>query len=135
VKEIAAGDPLLVEDKGAAIVLHFRKHPQQALRAEALARAAVEGLSDLHVVAGHAIFELRQHGITKAEAIARFMAEPPFARRAPVFVGDDVTDEDGFRAAAASGGFGVKVGPGKTVASYRLGTVASVHAWLSASLA
>jgi trehalose 6-phosphate phosphatase len=133
-KEMARGDPLSIEDKGGAIVLHFRKHPKQAPRAEALARSAVDGLADLHVVAGDAIFEIRQRGITKAEAIARFMEEPPFAGRAPVFVGDDSTDEDGFRAAAAARGFGVKVGPGESAADYRLRNVANVHAWLSASL-
>ena len=44
----------------------------------------------------------------------------PFRGRVPVFVGDDLTDEDGFRAAAAEGGFGVKIGPGETAASFRL---------------
>ena len=34
---------------------------------------------------------------------------PPFAGRLPVFVGDDVTDEDGIAAAKALGGVGVRV--------------------------
>jgi trehalose 6-phosphate phosphatase len=53
----------------------------------------------------------------------------------PVFVGDDVTDEDGFAAASASGGFGVKVGDGPTRGRYRCTDVADVRAWLQASAA
>ena len=105
----------MLEDKGGALVLHFRAHPEQEPRAERLAQQAVEGLDALYVVAGHAIFEIRQRGITKAMRVRRFMRRPPFAGRIPVFVGDDATDEDGMRAAAAEGGFGVKIGPGETV--------------------
>jgi trehalose 6-phosphate phosphatase len=52
-----------------------------------------------------------------------------------VFVGDDVTDEDGFRAAERLGGYGVKVGPGPTAARYRIAEVGLVHDWLHDSLA
>jgi trehalose 6-phosphate phosphatase len=51
-----------------------------------------------------------------------------------VFVGDDVTDEDGFAVARELGGYGVKVGPGPTAAPYRIDAVQSVYAWLAASL-
>ena len=47
-----------------------------------------------------------------------------------MFAGDDLTDEDGFRAAAALGGFGVKIGPGKTAADFRLPGTLAVHEWL-----
>jgi trehalose 6-phosphate phosphatase len=132
-RAIGPGDPLLLEDKGAALVLHFRRHPEQRDRAAALAEAAVAGLPDLHAVPGHAIFEIRQRGVSKAGALRLFAASPPFSERRPVFIGDDTTDEDGFRAAAAAGGFGIKVGPGPTLAAHRLPDVASVHRWLAAS--
>lgn len=129
--ELDAGDPLFLEDKGGALVLHFRRHPEQRGRAERLAHAAVAGLSGLHAVEGHAIFEIRQRGISKALALGLFAPLPPFSGRLPVFVGDDTTDEDGFRAAAAAGGFGVKVGAEPTAAQYRLADVSAVHRWLA----
>ena len=54
-----------------------------------------------------------------------FMGEKPFVSRVPVFVGDDVTDEDGFRAAEALGGLGVDV---RVVFA---GEPADVRAWLA----
>ena len=131
VAALPAADPVTLEDKGGALVLHFRKAPDQRDRAVRLADAAIEGYDDLHAVEGHAIVEVRQRGISKAEAIGLFDDLPGFAGRVPVFVGDDTTDEDGFRAAKAAGGFGIKVGAGETVASHRLADVAAVHRWLA----
>jgi trehalose-phosphatase len=49
----------------------------------------------------------------------------------PIFIGDDVTDEDAFRAVQARG-FGVLVAtePRETVAAYRLRDPAEVEAFL-----
>jgi trehalose 6-phosphate phosphatase len=126
-------DQLDVEDKRAALVLHFRRHPEQGGRAARLGQEAIAGLEDLEALPGHAIVEIRERGVSKADAVRRFAAHPPFSDRLLVFVGDDTTDEDGFRAAAAAGGFGVKVGPGTTAAEYRLADVSAVHAWLAGS--
>jgi len=128
--EIGPSDPIFVEDKGGALVLHFRASPDQRMRAARCAGQATEGLDSLHVVSGHSIFEIRQRDITKADAVRRFMQLTPFVGRTPVFAGDDLTDEDGFRAATALGGFGVKIGPGKTVAEFRLPGTQAVHEWL-----
>lgn len=128
---LGPGDRLSVEDKGGALVLHFRQHPEEGERAKALARQAIAGLSALRVVDGHAIAEIRERGIDKAGAVVELLKTSPFSRRLPVYVGDDSTDEDGFRAAAEKGGFGVKVGTGETAAAYHLRDVSAVHRWLS----
>jgi trehalose 6-phosphate phosphatase len=129
--KIAPDDPILIEDKRTALVLHFRARPQQQGRAERLAREAVAGLADLYALPGHAIYEIRERGVSKAHALRFFADVPAFAGRLPLFVGDDSTDEDGLRAAAEAGGFGVKVGSGETAAAYRLPDVAAVHRWLA----
>jgi trehalose 6-phosphate phosphatase len=123
---------LRVEDKRLAVALHFRAAPELAELCETLAtQLALE--SGLAVQRGDMVVELRAPGATKAEAVAAFMAEPPFRGRTPIFVGDDLTDEDGFAGAERSGGYGVIVGARRpTRARYGLADVEAALAWLSA---
>ena len=71
------------------------------------------------------IWEVRPRGVDKGTAVAALMDRPPFRGRLPVFVGDDVTDEDGIAAAAAMGGAGLRV-------QDVFGDAAGVRAWLLA---
>ncbi len=124
-----------VEDKGLALALHYRRAPECA---DAARRAAADiaqrhGLS---ILEGKMVIELTLGQRSKADAVLDFMAAPPFASRKPVAVGDDVTDEDAFRAVAALGGQSVLVGaPRDTAAAYRLPDTRAVFAWLKAGLA
>lgn len=129
---LVAEPKLFMEDKGSALVLHFREHPEAEARARELAEDALTGLGAIQAVPGHAIVEIREKGVSKADAVIALSADAPFAGRLPVFIGDDTTDEDGFRAAGEAGGFGIKVGPGATAARYRLADVDAVHEWLRA---
>lgn len=134
IADFLAGRPALAaEDKGAAIALHFRADPAAADACHALVRALADD-HGLRVQAGDQVVELRAPGPGKGDAVRAFMAEPPFAGRIPVFVGDDLTDEDGFAAAERLGGFGVVVGPRRpTGARYALADPAAALAWLAAS--
>jgi len=110
--EIAAAAPgVILEDKGLAIALHYRSAPafERHLRREvgAIARRLGAGY---HVQEGSRVLELKPAAATKADAIRAFMAEEPFAGRRPVFVGDDLTDLDGFAAVERLGGLSVAVG-------------------------
>ena len=84
---------------------------------------------------GKCVLEIKPSGVSKATAIREFMQELPFVGRRPVFVGDDVTDEDGFRAVAALGGHGVLVGaPRESAARFALADPAAVNRWLLRAL-
>lgn len=122
---------LLLEEKGIAVALHYRSRPELADACRAAARRAIAGHPGLHALDGKMVVEIKPCGADKGRAVARLMAGAPFAGRVPVFAGDDVTDEDGFRAVAEMGGFGVKVGPGETGARHRVASVASFLGWLA----
>lgn len=127
-------DPrLIIEDKGAAVALHWRQAPERAEECIAAMKEAASS-PEFEILRGHAVVEARPRGTNKGAAVSALAGHGSFAGRRPVFVGDDVTDEDGFRAAALLGGYGVKVGPGETAARYRMSGVDEVHAWLAESL-
>jgi len=128
-------DPrIVVEDKGAVIALHWRRAPERAEACIAAMREVVKS-REFEVLRGHSVIEARPRDAHKGAALRKLAAHAPFAGRRPVFVGDDRTDEDGFRAALVLGGHGVKVGREPSEARYRLATVDAVHEWLAAGLA
>jgi len=125
-----AREGLGYEDKFFGAALHFRARPE--LGGEAIAHAALvaeeAGMSVKH---GSCVVEVVRKGAEKSAAVRAFMAEPPFGGSTPVFVGDDLTDEDGFLAAAELDGFGIVVGDRmKTRARYRIGGPQGVRDWL-----
>lgn len=119
-----------LEAKPHGGALHFRKNPA----AEAVALDFAGTLADAHGLAvkrGKFVIELVRPGADKGGAVRAFMSQPPFAGRAPIFVGDDITDEDGMSAAEELGGLGIAVGERPSAAArYKLADPAAVRAWL-----
>lgn len=111
---------IFVEVKDWSVGTHYRAAPEKGPLGAAALNDAVVGREGWEVTSGKMIFEARPKGVSKADPVNKFMAEPPFAGRVPIFVGDDLTDEDGMKAAEAHGGFGIRVGEGESVARYRL---------------
>lgn len=126
---------LELEDKGASLALHYRNAPDKQSTIEKQLESLRKRLGDALILhGGKSVFELRTTSCNKGEAIHQFMQVTPFAQRTPVFLGDDLTDEDGFEAVNALGGYSIKVGQGETQARYRLGDTQAVEAWLKACL-
>lgn len=123
---------LLLEDKGPCLALHFRAAPQSEADVHAQMIEIARGLGDSFALRkGKYVFELAPSGASKRSAVEAFMREAPFAGRVPVFIGDDITDEDGFAAANALGGCSVRVGsPAATQARHSFATPSAVVAWL-----
>jgi len=121
---------VIVEDKAVSAGLHYRQARDEAEAVGALAERLADE-TGLTLQAGHLVVELKTPGTDKGTALTAFMTEAPFAGSVPVMLGDDLTDEDGFRAAETLGGFGVLVGPPRdTAARYGLPNVDAVLAWL-----
>jgi trehalose 6-phosphate phosphatase len=121
---------VLVEDKVLSAGLHYRQAPGASEDAVALATSLAQA-TGLALQPGSMVLELKTPGTDKGVAVTAFMAEAPFNGATPIMVGDDLTDEHGFEAAEALGGFGVLVGPERpTAARYRLDDVVDVLDWL-----
>jgi trehalose 6-phosphate phosphatase len=132
-RAFAATDPgLLLEEKQGGVSLHFRRAPGlEAQCTELVQRLLPQIESDFRLIAGKMVFEFAPREHHKGAAITEIMQQAPFAGRRAVFLGDDVTDEDGFRAVNAMGGLTIHVGGDRdSEARYVLPDVAAVRRWL-----
>ncbi len=134
-RRLAEAHPrLLVEDKGRAIALHYRRAPDLEKAVQEAARDAVAPYAGRLVLQpGKMVVEVRPEGADKGVAVAAFLEAPPFSGRRPVMVGDDLTDEHGFAAAKAAGGLAIRVGQDErpSAATHRLPDVAALRRWLA----
>jgi trehalose 6-phosphate phosphatase len=126
---------LLLEDKGLTLALHYRQAPHLAAYAHRLmARLIAKAGGALELQKGKRVIEIKPAGIDKGTAVAEYLAESPFRGRLPVFIGDDQNDEHGFAEVNRMGGLSIKVGRGRSCATYRLPGVAAVRHWLHGAL-
>ena len=130
IHDFAAREGFDTEDKPHGAALHYRANPSLEDRGLAFAKQVARE-HGLQVKRGKCVIELVSSGADKAEAVRNIMQAAPFHGAMPVFVGDDVTDEDGMRAAAELGGFGIAVGERPSDnARYSLESPAAVQHWL-----
>jgi trehalose 6-phosphate phosphatase len=122
----------LLEDKKIALALHFRQVPELELEARRVVADVASAMGPRFCVQdGKRVLEIKEAATDKGQAIAAFMAEEPFAGRIPVFVGDDLTDEDGFARVNLLGGHSIAVGARRhTEARWRLADERQVLEWL-----
>lgn len=131
-QEFAGDHPGIVfENKGHSVALHYRLAPQFREEAWAVVRQVAAKLGHIvEVQGGKMVVELKPAGRDKGRAVEEFMREAPFVGRTPVFIGDDITDEHGFRIVNHLGGHSIKVGVGVSAARWRLPHAPGVRAWL-----
>ena len=133
---LAVHPGVIIEDKRVGVAVHWRTAPD----AERDAKAAIDDLArDLgpayKVQDGKAVSELVPARAGKGEGVRALMQSEPYMGRRPIFVGDDKTDEYGFAAVDDLGGIGIKIGPGDTLACFRLSSPAEfrhvMEEWLA----
>lgn len=127
---VAAHDGLLLEDKGSALAVHYRRAPHF----RELVRTIVAGLPiakapGFELLDGDSVLEIKPASNNKATAIEAFMQEAPYAGRLPIFIGDDLTDYDGFAAVRRHAGVTIAVG-NRVFAQWQLPDPPAVRTWL-----
>ena len=116
-----------VETKPVSVAFHVRNAaPEHAQEALDDALNAVRDW-DIHVTEGKAVREFAVIDTDKGAALQQLREQ--LDASAVVFFGDDVTDEKAFKR-LTDGDVGVKVGPGETLARYRVEDPADVAAAL-----
>src|SRR5271169_3172250 len=127
------GPGVLAEDKGYSLALHYRLAPEKGNAV----RAAVEKLcadippGTVEILAGKLVVEIKPAAVNKANAVCELMKLAPFAKRNPIFIGDDITDEPVFGVVAQFGGLGFSVGRVAATVNGYFEKPQSVRAWLA----
>jgi trehalose 6-phosphate phosphatase len=123
--------PIFVETKHFGFALHYRSHPEAEDAVQNIADD-LAGQFDMAVKRGKMVAELLPKGFDKGSAVEAAMNLESFTGTKPLFVGDDITDEDGFVAAQKLGGTGVLVGEREdSAATAALPGPEAVHDWLA----
>ncbi len=117
---VPAAEGLRVEEKDRSFAVHYRAVDDEAA-AQAQLKDWLADLPDvLDAIWGKKVVELRPDGLTKGTAVRRIADRHP--GHVPVYLGDDVTDEDAFAALQDLNrkAVTVKVGNDETRADHRL---------------
>lgn len=107
---VAAWPGTRLEHKQGGFVLHYRAAPEAGLSLHKAAEAWVRDTNGaFEVQTAKMAWEIRPAGVDKGYAVNVLMECAPFSGRKPIFVGDDVTDEDGIETARRLGGLGLRI--------------------------
>ena len=126
---VAAVPGARLEVKPASVAVHVRQVTDRAAAAALLEQADSVADPSLTKKPGKEVLELAVTDADKGSAVLRLRDD--LGAAATVYLGDDRTDEDAFRA-LSPGDLTVKVGEGETVARYRVADPAAVLLLLEA---
>lgn len=124
---------LLIENKKSSIALHYRKAPNLKYIAKKIILESQKLFPNLKLIEGKFVYELMpaqaNKGLAIKQVLAHFNQQDHYI---PVFIGDDVTDEDGFDFVnQLAEGISIKVGQGPTQARYQLRDTVQVYDFLA----
>lgn len=114
---VPAIDGVRVEDKEHTFAVHYRGAQNEDAIRENLEAWLADLPDGFEAIRGKCVVELRPQGLDKGTAVLEVARQ--FPDRTPVYLGDDVTDEDAFLALDGDA-VTVKIGGGDTAARYRL---------------
>ena len=96
-------EDLLIEDKPYSIALHYRQHPKQADLAFSIMTAIVKSYAHWRLKPGKYVWEIVPKGADKGLAILTLLERMQADNElCAIFIGDDMTDEAGFRVVQSS---------------------------------
>lgn len=114
----AATSGATIEEKTGSVAFHYRNvDPVDAREARATVLDGPGSLPGVETKPGKMVIELAVFVADKGTAIEALRADTGAQR--VMFIGDDITDEDGF-AVLEAGDVGLKVGDGETKAAHRV---------------
>jgi alpha,alpha-trehalose-phosphate synthase [UDP-forming]/trehalose-phosphatase len=100
-----------VEDKGITVSIHFRMvEPNEICRLFEIVWSVTDKYKELFkITSGKKVIEIRPHGIWNKGDAVKWISENYGKGRIPIYIGDDVTDEDAYEAIKGIG-IGISVG-------------------------
>lgn len=136
----AVYDDFFVESKPYSVALHFRKNPILADEAYRLMEEVLKPYPDWVLKPGKYVWEATPKGINKGAAILYLLdkiIDKASNNACAIFIGDDITDEAGFKAIQGLDklgkgldkplkGLGIKVGRESTCAHYYVNDINEV---------
>jgi trehalose 6-phosphate phosphatase len=116
---------VVIEDKHYSVAVHYRNAPRRSLARRHIA-SVLHSLRDVHNVGGKFAFNLVVPGAPhKGEALQRERRR--FSCDTAIYVGDDATDEDAFKADPAGRVLSIRVGRKRaSAASYYIRNQAEI---------
>jgi trehalose 6-phosphate phosphatase len=96
---------LIIEDKGITASIHFRMvSPHDICKVHNVFWALAERHKEMFTItSGKKVFEIRPHGMWNKGDAVKWIWEHLGENRVPLYIGDDLTDEDAFKAIRGNG--------------------------------
>jgi trehalose-phosphatase len=134
---LASIDGVLIENKGLTLSIHYRLAKETAVKKiKKLFLEAIESgevRDNLQITEGKKVLEVRPPvEWNKGKAIEWLLEIYGKLGSLPIFAGDDITDEDGFRVLRKVGGISIFVGEdtASSAADYYLDSPEQMRRWL-----